>query len=137
GMADLHRAAVLEVPALVIDDAVGRREDRFADLALVVDAIVEAAAARAAVIAPRAERRGDARIGLGVRERRAAQPLAGLVEPALRLVERHEPPVRFCRLALADGGVEQAGRTVRRAAFQHVDLRCTGRKAGKGLAERL
>ena len=84
GVADLHRAAVVEVPALMIDHAVGRGIDRLADLALVVDAVVEAAAGRAAVVAARAERRGDARIGLGLGQGRAAEAACPARRTSLR-----------------------------------------------------
>src|SRR5438874_12760516 len=83
-VADLDRAPVVEIPAGMVHDAVAGGEDRLAGLAFVVDAVVEGRTGAAAVVGPPSERRGDAGFGLGLAERGAAQPLAVLVEPALR-----------------------------------------------------
>src|SRR5260221_6716544 len=70
GVADLHRAAIVEIPADMVYDAVAGREDRLAGLALEVDAVVEGRAGAAAGVSAPAEWRGDARIRPWVREGR-------------------------------------------------------------------
>ena len=136
GVADLHRAAVVEVPALVIEDAVGRRIDRHAGLALEIDAVVEATAGRTAVVAAGAERRGDARAAARLGQRRAAKATATFVEPAFRLVGRREPPERLLLRPFADAGGEEPRRPIDRAALPDLDLG-VALEASQGLGELL
>src|SRR5580704_17988886 len=128
-VADLHGSAVVKVPTLMVDHAVGRGIDRLADLALIVDAVVETTAARAAVVETWAEWRGDSRIWLGLGERTAAQPPALIVEPAVGLVRGREPPEQLLAPGFADTGGEDPRCVVLRLAFKDVDLGVIGREA--------
>src|SRR5262249_2826454 len=109
---DLDGQPVLEIPALVIDDAIGRSIDRLADARCEIDAVVEAAAGEAAVVASWAEGRRDARTWFGLRQGRAAQPAPGFVEPTLRFVLRCEPPEGLLALAFANRNVERTYRAL-------------------------
>ena len=109
GVADLHRAAVVEVQALVVDHPVGCGIDRLAGLALEVDAVVEAAAG-AAVVAALAERRGDAGIRLGA-------PANANRGACLR-----------CRTSLPAG---RAGRTTNSPAWRNFAFAHAGARSGR------
>src|SRR5262245_3366466 len=111
GVANLHRQAVLEQAALVLDDAVGRGIDRLADARFEIDAVVKAAARQAAVIAPGSERRGNARARLG-QAQSGIQPPAALVEPAFGFVIRREPPEGLFTIIALDRDVDRSGDTV-------------------------
>src|SRR3990167_1024962 len=123
GVADLHRPAVVEVPALMADHAIGCGMDRFAGLALEVDAVVEAAAALAAIVAADTERRRNAGPRPRIGEGSSAQPAALLVEPAFGLVGRREPPEGLLVLPVAEAGKKNAWRTIDGTALEDFDLR--------------
>src|SRR5476651_2846998 len=122
GVRDLHRAAVVVIPVGMVHDAVGGGMDRLADFAFEVDAVVERGARGAAVVAAVTERRGDARVGLGLGEGRAAQAGTFVVVPALGLIAGRVPPVRLLGLAVADRSEQQTRRAVGGLALDHLDL---------------